>query len=224
MLALLWDVPRTFFSLTFGYGGTGCIRCSLWSVKEMVQLQSGTPCLRESIWHCIPLAVSVSLALSSFAHLPKSWARDQRQGQPEAHGKWKENQSPFESSSATAHPPEQARTSRLIVFRWCRGTSCVCTSPGRAFIHSSLKGLNSSGRGRSCSVCPSGLPNLSHLKGESHYKEVFPLLPLSAFSHFSVSSLFGSYWCWKCIPFLELKWPMSETKPKHLGGRGGSRN
>lgn len=90
---------------------------------------------------------------------------------------------------------EQARTSRLIIFWWCWSTSCVCTRPGKTLIYSPLKGLNSSGRGRSCSVCPSGLPNLSHLKGESHYKEGFPLLSRSTLSHFNMSSLFGSYCC-----------------------------
>lgn len=72
---------------------------------------------------------------------------------------------------------------------------CVCTSPGRAFMYFPLKGLDCSGRGRSSSVCPWGLPNLSHLKGESHYKKAFPLLLQSTFSHFSVSSLFGSHGC-----------------------------
>lgn len=135
------------------------------------------------------------LSPTNFTHLPKNGIQDQRQGQPEAHRKTKEKQIPLERSSVTAHPHEQAITSSLIVFLWHRGTSCVSTSPGRAFIYSPLKGLNSSGRGRSCAVRPPGLPNLSHLRGESRYKEGFPLLSQSTFSHFNVSFLFGSYCC-----------------------------
>lgn len=77
----------------------------------------------------------------------------------------------------------------------------------------------SSVRGRSCSVCPSSLQNLSQLKGEAHYRGGFP------FSHWALSVI--SVWrlplaiiCFlEGIPFFQLKWPLLGTKPSMCVGK-----
>lgn len=152
-------------------------------------------------------------------HLPESWKLGTRGSANLKHTGNKENWSPFESSSARAPLHEQ---SKLHI--WLGFSGAVLN---HAFLHQSREGtyifptkvaefLTQRKKLFSLSL---KVQNLSHLKGEAHYREGFP------FSHWALSVI--SVWGLlldlisfsEGVLFLQLKWPLLGTKTSMCVGK-----